>query len=61
MAQIRHNPQNKKGLPEGRPLANAGAAGRNRTHDPLVRSYVIFPKPLIYNNFIFIKITHPAL
>ena len=27
-------------------MLNAGAAGRNRTHDPLVRSQVLYPAEL---------------
>ena len=34
-----------KGLPIGRPL-KSGAAGRIRTHDPLVRSQVLYPTEL---------------
>jgi hypothetical protein len=28
------------------PFKNVGAAGRNRTHDPLVRSQVLYPAEL---------------
>ncbi|SIT40369.1 hypothetical protein BN2475_250140 [Paraburkholderia ribeironis] len=34
-----------KGLPIGRPF-KGGAAGRIRTHDPLVRSQVLYPTEL---------------
>ena len=42
-----------------RPLLCSGAAGRNRTHDPLVRSQVLYPAELqprrfpLYKFFLF--------
>jgi hypothetical protein len=44
--QITTAPESQKGLSrEGKPL-NSGAAGRIRTHDPLVRSQVLYPTEL---------------
>ena len=46
-----HSPNNK-GLTRTRisPLERVGAAGRNRTHDPLVRSQVLYPAELQPHN-----------
>ena len=38
--------QNEKGLPFLEALLIGGAAGRIRTHDPLVRSQVLYPTEL---------------